>query len=662
MVARTSQNSPQRPIPLRVMFENIPEQLQALPQWVMWRYELKKNKWTKVPYSPNGSKASSTNARTWSQYRDVVSAYLDGNWDGIGITLPKGGELFGIDLDKCSIDAAAPFLVDTYTEQSPSGTGFRQIGIGRKTNGAGCKVNRPCPGVEAVEIYDSGRYLTITGNRLEDRPYDVKPCQSALDAVCAKLWPQEGGSDGALVDAIRRGRQGPKFTALYDHGDLSHHNGDASAADLALVGILAANTSDRAQIDRVFRASALYRPKWDERHRSDGATYGQMTIEQAWQPQKLPSPTKLVPVDLSDVMTSKPKSPQFIIKPWLPRRLVALLGAHGGLGKTYLALVIAAHVASGTRLFGLDVEQARVVFTSLEDEPELIRYRLRLIIEEYELNPFRVLENITLLDGTSGYAALLTEGMNTASPVLLTAAYTSLAEQSMGAGLVIVDNASDAFDANENQRRHVRGFIRALTDIARDNDAAVLLLAHIDKNAARNGSQGNSYSGSTAWHNSCRSRLAVLNQDGLVTIEHEKNNLGPKAEAVVISFTDKGVPVPEKRKTAPDGTLVEHLDQREMIRVFQAAHQADINVPANLNPGANSAFTVLATLPEYSRFAKGKQSRELAARTIVALKRAGTIVEEDYRKPNRHHASRLVLAKSAPTLPAAGRNQEAATP
>jgi KaiC/GvpD/RAD55 family RecA-like ATPase len=357
-------------------------------------------------------------------------------------------------------------------------------------------------------------------------------------------------------------------------------------------------------------------------------------------------------------MTAKLEPPRFVIKPWLPRRLVTLIGGHGGMGKSYFALVIAAHVASGSSFAGMELEQDRVVFVSLEDEPAIVRYRLRLIIEEYQLNHFKVLDDLALVDGTATYAALMTE--TTPNVATLTASYRELAGKSEGAGLVFIDNASDAFDANENQRRHVRGFIRALTSIARDNDAAVALLAHIDKMAARNGAQGNSYSGSTAWHNSCRSRLAMVPQDdGTVSIEHEKNNLGPKADPLTFVFTAKGVPVPQQRKALTDGTPPEHTDQADIMAVFRAAEAAGINIPDNLHPGSYSAFAVLSTLPEYARFTKGRQGRDLAARAIVALKRAGTIVEQEYQRANRKTGTRLVVAKSAPLVEAEAAKVEA---
>jgi RecA-family ATPase len=51
---------------------------------------------------------------------------------------------------------------------------------------------------------------------------------------------------------------------------------------------------------------------------------------------------------------------------------------------------------------------------------------------------------------------------------------------------MLVDNASDAYGGDEIQRRQVRAFIRALVDIARLNNCAVMLLAHVDKVTSHN--------------------------------------------------------------------------------------------------------------------------------------------------------------------------------
>ncbi len=53
-------------------------------------------------------------------------------------------------------------------------------------------------------------------------------------------------------------------------------------ADLALCSHLAFwLKNDTALIDTAFRASGLFRPKWDKKHHADGSTYGQWTIKKA---------------------------------------------------------------------------------------------------------------------------------------------------------------------------------------------------------------------------------------------------------------------------------------------------------------------------------------------------------------------------------------------
>ena len=161
-----------------------------------------------------------------------------------------------------------------------------------------------------------------------------------------------------------------------------------------------------------------------------------------------------------------------------------------------LALTIAAHVAAGARWCGLDAEHGPAVFVSLEDPAAMVRYRLRRIVPAYGLNPAAIAANLRVLDGADCDAALMREVSEYGTRRLVeTAAMKALRERVTDARLIVVDNASDAFDGNENERRAVRRFVRMLAQHARSAGAGVLLLAHIDKVAARYGGAGNSYSG-----------------------------------------------------------------------------------------------------------------------------------------------------------------------
>ncbi len=162
-----------RPIPLTPIFGNIPPILTALPNWVLWRYELKDNQYTKVPKQPSGNNASTINAATWSTFDKVRAAYQPKKFDGVGIVLTgkqlsNGLYLVGLDFDDCLADGVltkdprkATELLDTYCEISPSGQGIRLFILHDKIIPA-CKTKKADG--NSREVYSWGRYLTVTGH------------------------------------------------------------------------------------------------------------------------------------------------------------------------------------------------------------------------------------------------------------------------------------------------------------------------------------------------------------------------------------------------------------------------------------------------------------------------------------------------------------------
>ncbi len=78
--------------------------------------------------------------------------------------------------------------------------------------------------------------------------------------------------DSSLIARAHRAANGQRFSALFDAGDVSAHKGDHSRADYALCDLLAFWTGpDAARIDRLFRASRLYRQeKWSRPEYSEG--------------------------------------------------------------------------------------------------------------------------------------------------------------------------------------------------------------------------------------------------------------------------------------------------------------------------------------------------------------------------------------------------------
>jgi putative DNA primase/helicase len=157
-----------RPEILTPVPENIPRELRRRPQWVVWRLELRGEKWTKVPYTPTGRAASHSDLMTWHTFPEVLLAYEGGSCHGIGFVFSSGDPYCGLDLDGCrdpetgKVEEWAQEIVDLfaeggYVELSATGTGIHIILRGKATEVV--KTDR-------LELYDMRRFFTITGRVL----------------------------------------------------------------------------------------------------------------------------------------------------------------------------------------------------------------------------------------------------------------------------------------------------------------------------------------------------------------------------------------------------------------------------------------------------------------------------------------------------------------
>jgi hypothetical protein len=300
MSTATAPTNPPPPA-LPLCADAVPDALKAIPHWLVWRYTWRADRkrkgaagaWTKPPSSARtGGHASSTDPTTWCDFATALAAYQQGGWDGIGFVPTPALGLTFIDLDHCrhgttgEIEPWARQLIDelgTYTEVSPSGTGIRLIALGRKPSAARSKKG-------GIELYDGrtgkgkqgGRYLTITGHRLPGTPAAIASRPEAIADVYTRLFagdappnahdghspatppPSAQGppTDEEVLDrALGNARTGARFRRLWEGGTLGN---SASEDDLALLNYLAFWTGgDRAQMDRLFRRSGLYRKKWE---------------------------------------------------------------------------------------------------------------------------------------------------------------------------------------------------------------------------------------------------------------------------------------------------------------------------------------------------------------------------------------------------------------
>ncbi|MBI0293303.1 DNA primase [Streptomyces sp. PRKS01-29] len=144
----------------------VPAAMQRQRQWVR-RTE------RKVPLAVSAAKvapASSTDPSTWATYATAKRSTAGA---GLGFVLRSVDRFVCIDLDHALLDGRlrpwAREIVDrlpaTYIEVSPSGAGLHIWGYG--TVGRGRRMRR---GDAAVEVYDRGRYITVTREPFENAP------------------------------------------------------------------------------------------------------------------------------------------------------------------------------------------------------------------------------------------------------------------------------------------------------------------------------------------------------------------------------------------------------------------------------------------------------------------------------------------------------------
>ena len=279
-----------------------PKELIEKRIWVCWRLEPNKDggKDRKVPYNPaTGKPAKSNDPSTWGLYAQAQDAFDRYGYTGVGFMFEQGSGFVGVDIDHCydqeknefnDVARAVMAKQPTYMEFSPSGTGIHLLFKGTKPNG-GCK-NSAC----GIEMYDGGRYFTVTGRKIDGAPDEIAEDNGTLawihDSFVSKVKKprtnksRRSASGEPLTDeqvlekAMTAGDNGA-FADLFN-GKWEGRYGSQSEADMALSLKLAFWTGKNAeQMDRLFRQSKLYRDKWDKAHRSDGTTYGQETIAKA---------------------------------------------------------------------------------------------------------------------------------------------------------------------------------------------------------------------------------------------------------------------------------------------------------------------------------------------------------------------------------------------
>lgn len=280
------------------LIKNIPDELKLIKSWVVVRPDVDKDN-PKVPYQIDGTKASSTNSKTWSLFSTCSNELeSDDNIKGLGYMLSMEDDYVFIDIDKMNINTKEKeqFIsnFDSYTERSQSGKGYHiivkvsnkvkfekwakkinLIGYGRESSKSTLSSKHG-----GYEIYIEKRYFWLTGNVVNDKreineigfedlrdifefinshgKSNTKETKESKETYYEfKQSPEMTNHE--IIELCKNAKNSERFLELYNEIGKDGN----SETDQALMNMLAFYTQDIEQLCTLMKESPRYRGKFE---------------------------------------------------------------------------------------------------------------------------------------------------------------------------------------------------------------------------------------------------------------------------------------------------------------------------------------------------------------------------------------------------------------
>jgi RecA-family ATPase len=227
----------------------------------------------------------------------------------------------------------------------------------------------------------------------------------------------------------------------------------------------------------------------------------------------------------------------------IPLAVPNLLSGEGGTGKSLLALQCGAAHALGCGWLGMDVRPGNFMYFSAEDDEQELHRRLANVLRHNKAE-FRDVANRMHLKALEDAVLATVDNSGIVKPTTL---YKQLLQAVLDIRPVhlVLDSSADVFAGNEINRSEVRQFIGLMRHLCRAGNTTVTILAHPSLSGI---SSGSGTSGSTAWHNSVRSRAyfstpkAGKDEDdidpNMRLLEFKKSNYGPAGDSISLLWAD----------------------------------------------------------------------------------------------------------------------------
>ncbi len=530
------------------------------PRWLMW--SLKKNeagKWTKPPMSINNRRGSSTNPETWTSYEDAKTAYQFGNFAGVGYALgasadqSDGDQLIFIDMDGARDpvtgvfeDWADELLQEslTYAEISPTKTGAHILAYGKLPKGF--KSVR----TDHIEIYNDGRYMTMTGAHISSSAADIYEDQDTIDraielakefgakkAAPVELTPVDDDTDFPMFawSLLSPDLQGLVRLGVPDHEDRSkafHHAicwmKDAGLSIGQVIRVLheypegiARKYLEGGRSDLDVRAQESFARAEDKAERTPGAGPPAANAVDAAVLSELDALFADSDKGWFNAEELKGDAPEreWVAKDWIPKNAVTALYGDGGTGKTLIAQQLAYARHFDQPWLGIQIQPGKTFCVFCEDDRDELHRRHDAIRQHYGGPLPGAVNSVTLWPRVGSDNLLVTFDHNQQPRVAPFFLEVLKGVRETGSDVLILDTAADLFGGNEVIRKEVNYFLKAIcgrfvrAQRSEGKNLSVLILAHPSLSGM---ASGTGTGGSTAWNNGVRSRTYLTRpEEGL---------------------------------------------------------------------------------------------------------------------------------------------------
>lgn len=271
-------------------------------------------------------------------------------------------------------------------------------------------------------------------------------------------------------------------------------------------------------------------------------------------------------------LDGKPVPPRrWVVEDWIPEGECHMLSGDGGVGKSLLAQQMMTCAAAGVPWLGRRVRQCKAIGIFCEDRDEELHRRQAAINKALGLE-FGDLEKMMWVSRKGADNALVEYEDRFAATGKATEFFQQIHDlaQNFGAELIVLDSLHNFYPGNENDRRQTMQFVDLLAGLAWDCQGAVVLCAHPSRDGMATGS---GYSGSTAWHNSVRSRAYLTRPEGIDgeadpdarVLRNMKANYGAMGGVIDIRWKDGAFEIDEQ----PTG-IFKGLEDRRVETWFLA--------------------------------------------------------------------------------------------